>query len=48
MEGMTPDEYFSFSDCVNKKRYDALRAFFVDNLPAAEAAGKHGYKLSSF
>jgi len=45
---MTPEEYFDFSTSVNKKRYDALRAFFVDKLSAAEAAEKHGYTTSSF
>ena len=45
---MTPEEYFNFNDSVNKKRYDALRAFFVEKLPAADAAQKHGYRLSSF
>jgi predicted transport protein len=45
---MTPEEYFNFSSCVNKKRYDALHSYFVDRLPAEDAAQKHGYRLSSF
>jgi len=45
---MTPEEYFDFSNAVNKKRYDALHDFFVDKLPAAEAAEKNGYTTSSF
>jgi hypothetical protein len=45
---MTPDEYFNFSNCVNKKRYDALHSFFVDKLPATDAARKYGYTKSSF
>jgi hypothetical protein len=45
---MTPEEFFNFSNSVNKKRYDALNAFFVGELSVADAAGKHGYKLSSF
>jgi hypothetical protein len=44
---MTPDEYFNFNSSVNKKRYDALHDFFVDKLPAADAAKKNGYTLSS-
>jgi hypothetical protein len=48
MTGMIPDEYFNFSDSVSKKRYDALRTFFVDKVPAADVAKKYGYKLSSF
>ena len=47
-QAMTPEEYFNFSNSVNKKRYDALHAFFVGELSAADAAGKYGYKLSSF
>jgi len=45
---MTPEEYFSFDKSVCKKRYDALRTFFVDMLPAAEAAAGYGYTLASF
>jgi hypothetical protein len=45
---MTPEEYFNFSSCVNKKRYDALHSYFVDRLSAEDAAKKHGYRLSSF
>jgi len=45
---MTPKEYFKFSTSVNKKQYDALHAFFMDGLSAAEAATKFGYKLSAF
>ena len=45
---MEPEEYFKFQQSVSKKRYDALRAFFVDNLPASEVAQTYGYTLSSF
>ena len=45
---MTPEEYFSSDKSVCKKRYDALRTFFVDMLPAAEAAAGYGYTLASF
>ena len=45
---MTPEEYFDFSKSVNKKRYDALHAFFVDKRMAADAAAISGYTLTSF
>jgi hypothetical protein len=45
---MTPDEYFIFDQSVNKKRYDALHAFFVNRLSANEVAEKYGYTLVSF
>ena len=35
---MTPEEYFILNQSVNKKRYDALHAFFVNRLPAADVA----------
>ena len=48
LDVMTPEEYFSFDKSVYKKRYDALRTFFVDMLPAAEVATSYGYTLASF
>jgi len=45
---MTPEEYFNFHQSVNKKRYDALHAFFVNKLPAAEVAATFGYTITSF
>ena len=45
---MQPEEYFNFHLSVNKKRYEALRAFFVDKHPANEVANAYGYTLSSF
>jgi hypothetical protein len=30
------------------RRYEALRAFVVDNRPAAEIAAQFGYKLTAF
>jgi len=45
---MTPEEYFMFNQSVNKKRYDALHAFFVNGLPAAGVAARYGYTLPSF
>ncbi len=45
---MKPEEYFASRHPVNKKRYDALHAFFVDGLSAAEVAAKYDYTLNSF
>ena len=45
---MEPYFYFSSSGTVNKKRYDALRAFFFEKRPAEEVANTYGYSLSSF
>ncbi len=44
---MEPHTYFSDRSIVNKKRYDALRAFFYENCPADEVARAYGYSLSS-
>jgi hypothetical protein len=45
---MEPAEYFSNLEIVNKKKYDALRAFFFEKRPAAEVAGTYGYSLPAF
>lgn len=44
---MEPYAYFSNLEIVNKKRYDALRAFFFEQLPAEHVASTYGYSLSS-
>ncbi len=44
---MEPVEYFQNMEIVNKKRYDALRAFFFEKRPAREVALTYGYSLSS-
>jgi hypothetical protein len=44
---MTPKEYFK-QQSASKKRYDALRTFFVDNTPASQVAKIYGYTLASF
>lgn len=44
---MKPFDYFKNHDVVNKKRYDALRAFFFEKLPAEKVALAYGYSLSS-
>ena len=45
---MEPEEYFNLNDIVNKKRYDALRAFFIERLSAEDVAIQYGYTVSSF
>ena len=44
---MEPYTYFSNQEIVNKKKYDALRAFFFEKLPAEKVAKDYGYSLSS-
>lgn len=38
-----PAEWFTTPDAVNHRRYEALRAFFVDGLTHAEAGDRFGY-----
>ena len=45
---MTPEEYFKSRQSVNKKRYDALYDFFVNQLSAEEVAEKYGYTVSAY
>ena len=45
---MTPNEFFANNDNVYKRKYDALRAFFVDNQKAEDVSSQYGYTLSSF
>jgi transposase len=44
---MEAEEYFKTQEIVNKKRYDALRTFFVDGLSAQEVARQYGYTTAS-
>lgn len=44
---MKPQDYFLNMEIVNKKRYDALRAFFLEKRAAQEVADTYGYTLSS-
>jgi hypothetical protein len=44
---MGPEEYFKTQEIVNKKRYDALHAFFVDKCTAEDVAKQYGYTVSS-
>ena len=45
---MEAEEYFKTLDIVNKKRYDALRSFFVEKHTAEEVCIIYGYTVSSF
>jgi len=45
---MEPEKYFELQQSTNKKRYDALRDFFVNKRPAEEVAKKYKYTLSAF
>ena len=45
---MEPYLYFQSQEIVNKKKYDSLRAFFFEKIPAEEVARMYGYSLSSF
>lgn len=42
-----PYDYFAEPVATAHKKYEALRAFFYEKLPAEEVAVKYGYKLSS-
>ncbi len=41
-------KYFTVPENPKQKQYEALRAFFVEELPAKEAARKFGYRLHRF
>ncbi len=48
---LTPDpvlQFFVAPESTPQRQYEALRAFFVDQLPSAEAAGRFGYTAGSF
>lgn len=45
---MKVKEYFISTELVIKKKYDALRSYFVDCKPAKEVAEDYNYSLSSF
>lgn len=44
---MDPYDYFADNSNINKKKYDALRAFFYEKRPAEEVAENIGYSLSA-
>ncbi|MDP8267298.1 MAG: transposase [Candidatus Tenebribacter davisii] len=45
---MKAKEYFNSTELIIKKKYDALRSYFVDCKPAKEVAEVYNYSLSSF
>lgn len=45
---MTAKEYFSTNTFVIRKKYEALKSFYQDGLPAKRAAQKFGYTLTTF
>ena len=45
---MTPETYFSEIKAPTQKRYEALRAFYLEGLSAEEAALKLGYSPQYF
>jgi hypothetical protein len=47
-QSVTFSRYFLEPANVNQRRYEALRAYFVDGLPSAEAAKRFGYTPGSF
>jgi hypothetical protein len=40
-------EYFTAPACAAQRRYEALRAYFLDEMPAAEVADRFGYSTAS-
>ncbi|HEX2806477.1 MAG TPA: hypothetical protein VHN80_09950 [Kineosporiaceae bacterium] len=40
-------EFFAVPDTADQRRYEALRAYLLEGLPAAEAAGRFGYTAAS-
>lgn len=44
---MIPFDFFASNENINKKRYDALRAFFFEKHSAEDVARDYGYSLSS-
>lgn len=43
-----PYRYFAHPQSPGQKQYEALRAFYINNLPARVVADKFGYTLASF
>jgi hypothetical protein len=40
-------EYFTQPDVLAQRRYEALRAYFVDDMPTVEVADRFGYSTAS-
>ena len=45
---MNEKEYFLKPSTITQKQYEALRAFFLEELPAKDAAEKFGYTFRAF
>ena len=45
---MKPKKYFTSPENIVQKQYEALRAFYIDQLSADQTAHKFGYTVSSF
>ncbi len=45
---MDPSAFFSHPACTAQRHYEALRAFYHEGLPAAEAAKKFGLSPTYF
>ena len=48
MEVITPKKYFKNPVTTSQKQYEALRAFFIDNISAQEITNKFGYTVNAF
>lgn len=48
MEVITPKKYFKNPVTICQKQYEALRAFFIDNMSAQEITSKFGYTVNAF
>ena len=45
---MTPENFFLNPQSINHKKYEALRAFYIDKQSGGKVAKRFGYTLSSF
>jgi hypothetical protein len=45
---MDPARFFKHPKTPGQKQYEALRAFYVDHVPATEVVRRYGYKYAAF
>lgn len=45
---MEPVRFFKHPSTAGQKQYEALRAFYIDHVPATEVARKYGYTYAAF
>jgi len=45
---MNPEKFFSHPKTPGQKQYEALRAFYVEHVPAGEVARRYGYTYAAF